>query len=240
MTNINDEMQIIDLALWMPKSKTLAISDLHIGYEEALNRQGIMIPRHQLVDTMDRLRKIFSALKIKPKRIIINGDLKHEFGTVNREEFFGVKEVINLLLKNCKELIILEGNHDKILGYAKKERVKIKPYLKSGSILFLHGDKIMDIDSDTIVIGHSHPAIKLSDGIANEKVKCFLKGSYKGKTLIALPAFNQVTEGTDIIEGETLSPYLNEAKNLEVWAVPSFNDILHFGSIKNISALEHY
>jgi len=236
---ILDNAKIVDLGLWFPDLKTLAISDLHIGYEEALNRQGIMIPRHQVSDTIERLKKIL-AITGKLDKIIINGDLKHEFGTVNKEEFFGVRDILGLLKKNCEELFILEGNHDKILGYT-KDKATVRKHLLVSNILFAHGDEILSnldsADAKIIVIGHAHPAVKLSDGIAAEKVKCFLKGKYWTKTLIALPSFNLVTEGTDIVNEETLSPYLDNVSNFEVFAVPNFNEILYFGKIKNIKQL---
>jgi len=233
-TEIVPEIEIIDLALWLPKQKVLVVSDFHIGYEESLNTRGILLPRYQFKDTKERLQKIFSVLETKPKKIIITGDLKHEFGTVQREEFFGLRELLAFLKKNCKDLIILKGNHDKILGFLQNEKLKVMSKLTLRDTLFVHGDSIVDSKANIIITGHAHPAIKLSDGIISEKVKCFLKGKYKGKTLIVLPSFNLVTEGTDVLSEKVLSPYLNSAKNLEAWAVPEFGEVLYFGKLKNL------
>jgi len=81
---LNSEIQLIDLALFFPKKKILIISDLHLGYEEALNRKGVLIPRFQFKDTITRLKPILETTK--PETVIINGDLKHEFG-LNGETF---------------------------------------------------------------------------------------------------------------------------------------------------------
>jgi putative SbcD/Mre11-related phosphoesterase len=226
-------IEIVDLALWLPRQKVLVVSDFHIGYEEALNMRGILLPRHQFKDTKERLQKIFASLGTKPKKIIITGDLKYEFGTVNREERFGISELLSFLSKNCRQLIILKGNHDKILNFTKS---KILLKVKIGDVLFHHGDTIVnDIKVKTIVVGHAHPAIKLSDGLVAEKVKCFVRGKWKGKTLIVLPSFNLVTEGTDVLSEKVLSPYLNSAKNAEVWAVPEFGEVLYFGKLKHLN-----
>jgi putative SbcD/Mre11-related phosphoesterase len=237
-SDIIKEFEIIDLGLWIPEQKILAFSDFHIGYDEYLNKRGVFIPRHQLLDTLDRLRKIFIELEQKPETIVICGDLKHEFGTVNREEFFGVRDLLKLLLKNCKKVIITKGNHDTILDYAKTENVKIVPYFYVDGILFAHGDSIIQnpnsAKAKTIIIGHSHPTLKLTDEMISEKVKCFLKGKWKGKNVIALPSFNLVTEGANAIAEHGFSPYSDNMKDAEAWAVPSFNDILYFGKIKNI------
>ena len=69
---ILQNIQIIDLAVYLKKQKVLVIADLHIGFEEMLNKQGILIPRHQLKDIIEKLDGIF--LKCKPKTIVINGD----------------------------------------------------------------------------------------------------------------------------------------------------------------------
>jgi putative SbcD/Mre11-related phosphoesterase len=107
--------------------------------------------------------------------------------------------------------------------------------LTLGDILFTHGDSLVDDSkAKTMVVGHAHPAIKLSDGLVAEKVKCFLKGKYHGKTLIVLPSFNLVTEGSDILSEKVLSPYIESAKNVEAWAVPEFNEVLYFGKAKNL------
>ena len=236
--NITKEVEIMDLGLWLPKQKILVFSDFHIGFEEALNKSGVMIPRHQLSDTLERLKKIFSLLGEKPSKIIINGDLKHEFGTVNREDFFGVRDLLNLLAKNCKEIVIIKVNHDTILNYTKKSKIKIASDLLIDDILFVHGDEFVEnlnsAEAKLIVIGHAHPTLKLTDNVISEKVKCFLKGSWKNKTIIALPSFNLVTEGTDAISEYGFSPYLDNMKNTEAWAIPEFNKVLYFGKLKDL------
>ncbi len=90
----------IDLALLIDDS--LVISDVHIGFEEALNKQGILVPRDHFPQLIKRMEGIFSQVhdvlgnRTKRnkrtdihnennetknnrtlKKIIINGDLKH-------------------------------------------------------------------------------------------------------------------------------------------------------------------
>ena len=77
--------------------KTLVIADLHIGYEEALNKQGVLVPRRQFELTVERLKKLLE--KTKPTRIIVLGDLKHEFGTISRQEWRESLRVLDMLLE---------------------------------------------------------------------------------------------------------------------------------------------
>ena len=78
---IKPNIQIIDLSLLV--KNVLILTDFHMGYEEALNKRGVLMPRFQFKDTMERLKQIFAYIdskKIQINKIIINGDLKHEFG----------------------------------------------------------------------------------------------------------------------------------------------------------------
>lgn len=232
--DIAEGIEIIDLALWLPKHKALVVSDFHIGYEDALAAQGVLIPKHQLNDTKERLKKIIANLNTKPKTIIITGDLKHEFGIVNREEMFGLKDLLRFLAKNCDKLIALKGNHDKILSFLQNEKLKIASKARIGDVLLTHGDSITDTSAKVVIVGHAHPAIKLSDGITTEKAKCFLKGKWKNKTIIFLPSFNLVVEGTDVLSEKEMSPYTKQTKNIEIWAIPEFNEVLYFGKLGSL------
>ena len=71
--------EIVDLGLLI--DRTLIISDLHIGYEQALNREGIMVPRFQYKKILERLNEIIKSFDIG--RIVVNGDIKHESGILS-------------------------------------------------------------------------------------------------------------------------------------------------------------
>lgn len=259
---ILDNIRIVDLALYF--NSTLVISDVHIGYEEALNKQGVLVPRTQFDEMAKRMKSIIDSLKNeKIKRIVVNGDLKHEFGSISEQEWRNTLKFIDLLSKHCDEVILLKGNHDSILGpIARKRNVKVLDYLiiepsaekpnskkssvfknplkkfkKTDRILITHGNKIPSKDVlkgvETIIIGHEHPAISLRDGPRIESYKCFLKGKYKGKNLIVQPSFNSMIEGTDVLMGRILSPFLKQnLDNFEVYVVE--DKVYGFGKLKNL------
>ena len=122
---ILDGIELIDLAVYT--TKTLIVTDFHVGYEEVLNKQGFMVPRFQFQEIMKRLEKIFSRLKNKKvERIIVNGDLKHEFGTISEQEWRHTLRLLDYFGQHCNEIILIKGNHDTILGpIAKKRNVKV-------------------------------------------------------------------------------------------------------------------
>lgn len=233
------DIEIVDLALYL--DSVLVIADVHIGYEEALNNQGILVPRLQFNKMIKRLGDIFSALKNKNKKIekiIVNGDLKHEFGVISEQEWRNTLKFIDLLGKNCSEIILIRGNHDNVLGpIADKRNIKILEHYSIKSILVCHGDKIPDAsalkNASTIIIGHEHPAVPLREGARVEQFKCFLMGKYKGKNLIVQPSFNALVEGTNLFRDRILSPFLQQSLgNFDAFVVE--DRVYKFGKLKNL------
>lgn len=233
-------IECVDTALWFTAEKVLVINDLHIGYEEALHRKGILVPRYQLEQIMGKLKLILQ--KTKPEKIVINGDLKHEFGKVLRQEWKEVLYFLDFTLTNIPKVIIIKGNHDPIIKpiVEKKGVVVVSEYMV-GDSLIVHGDELIETNAKRIVIGHEHPAVTIREGSKWEKYKCFLKGAWKGKgkskrnkiELIAVPSFNPLLEGTDVLKEELLSPFLEDISNFEAYVVGE-KGIFYFGKIKEL------
>ena len=229
---ISKGIEIVDTAIWLKKKKILIINDLHIGYEEALHRKGILVPKFQLQEIIKKLEKILA--KVKPNRIIINGDLKHEFGKVLRQEWKEVLQFLDFCLQNCKEVIIIKGNHDPLINpIALKRGVKVVTKYATNGTIIVHGDELIKTIGKRIIIGHEHPAITLREHGKWEKYKCFLKGKWKRKELIAVPSFNPLLEGTDILKEQVLSPFLDNVKKFNVYIVHN-GDVFDFGKVKDI------
>ena len=235
---ISKGIEIVDLGLKI--GKTLIIADIHIGFEEALNKQGIMIPRFQFDDVVKRIGRILR--QAKPETVVVNGDIKHEFGRISDQEWRETLKIIDLLLEKSKKVVLIRGNHDTILGpIAKKRNIEGLDRLEidDGRILIVHGHKEVELPkgTKTIIIAHEHPAVSLREGPRTEVFKCFLKGKYKGRELIVIPSFNLVTEGTDILKEELLSPFLHQ--NLDDFEVFIVSDMAYaFGKLKNLRKYE--
>jgi len=228
-------IEIMDLALYFDSA--LVIADVHIGYEEALNKQGVLVPRLQLGEMVKKMEKIFDMLKGKKiDRIVVNGDLKHEFGTISEQEWRNTLKFLDLLAKHCGEVVLVKGNHDNIIGpIARKRNVRVVESLGVGKVLIAHGNKVPGNlkGYDTIIIGHEHPAVSLKEGPRVEQFKCFLKGKYKGKNLIVQPSFNSMIEGTDILKDSILSPFLRQnLDNFDVYIVE--DKVYEFGKLKGL------
>src|SRR3989338_6032779 len=117
-----DKFQFIGKSLYFPERKMLALADLHIGYEEYLNKLGVFLPRMQFKEIMKELEEIFLEIEqidkeLKAKKlneIIVVGDLKHEFGQISSQEWRETKEVLDFFKSKAKKVILIKGNHDNI------------------------------------------------------------------------------------------------------------------------------
>jgi hypothetical protein len=230
---------IMDLALNV--EDYLVISDLHLGYEQSLNKDGIMIPRFQYPLIVERLEDI--QKKSSCSNIIINGDLKHEFGQITRQEWNETQEFLEFLKANFDDIVLIKGNHDNFTRFiAEKSDLQVEECFQIGDSLILHGDKIPPYldktDAENLIIGHEHPCIGLRNGERVEKIKCYLVGRYKNWNLVVMPSFNFVTEGSDILQERPLSPFIKAIPggDLEVYAVENF-EVFDFGKIKDITAV---
>lgn len=240
--NILPGIKIVGLALYLEKEKALIISDIHIGFEEALNKEGILVPRFQLKSLINELESAIAATH--PKRIIINGDLKHEFGTISEQEWRDTLKVLDFLGKNAEEITLLRGNHDTILGpIAGKRNLKTAESLRLGDVLIMHGHRLPEEEDlkgiKKIIIGHEHPAISIRDSIRTELFKCFILGTFNRRKLIVMPSLNLITEGTDILREELLSPFLKKQAigNFDIYVAA--DKAYHFGKLKSILKLRN-
>ena len=227
-------IEIVQEALWIKTEKALIISDVHLGLEESLQNKGIFVPKQQAKIIIDKLKLILK--EVQPKKIIINGDLKHDFGKILKQEWQDITKLINFLSNHCQELILIKGNHDNILGpIANKNKLNVVKYYQINDILITHGDKKVEISKEikTIIIGHEHPAISLREKSKVEKFKCFLKGKLGKKNLIVMPSLNPLSYGSEITTENRFSPLLKDISNFEVFVI-SNEEVLNFGNVKHI------
>ncbi len=245
------DIEIVGLGLYFKKHDLLALGDVHIGYEEALSKQGVLVPRFAFKEMMEKLEQmIFQCLSFSQKQkistILVNGDLKHEFGRISETEWRHTVRFLKLLKQYSDHIVLVKGNHDTILEpIAKTKGLDLVSSYQIADVLFLHGDIILDVAYDksvkTIIIGHEHPAVSVSQWPRTEKYKAFLLGKWKknrmtlrAKKIIVMPSFSLVTEGTDVLKESLLSPFLR-GQNLASFDCFIVGDQpYHFGKLENL------
>lgn len=232
-----DKYEFIGKSVFIRDKKILIISDLHIGYEESLQ---ISIPNLQYKIILKELEEIFKKTG-KLDKIIILGDLKHEFGKISGQEWKETSELISFLQKKTDKIILIKGNHDKMLEpIARNKNLEVKEIYINEEFGFLHGNKnyseIMDKKIKLIFLGHLHPAISIRENVKQETYKCFLVGKYKNKEIIILPSFFPLVEGQDVLIENTNLVYKFDLKNFKVF-IPIEDKILDFGKVKAVGSL---
>ncbi len=205
-------------ALLLKDFGALVIADLHIGLEAALEKEGIHLP----VSSYSRMKEQLALLleQVDADRLIILGDLKHEFGEPSVQEWVEVKDLLSWLQAEKIRVEVVRGNHDNyVIWILKKFEVPLHdPALLLGSIFMFHGHKTVEIPSsaEAIIIAHEHPAISIKDDSgAKFKFKCFLLGSYQGVPLAVVPSYSPLASGVSVNEispEEFLTPLLREVE----------------------------
>ncbi|MBC7107400.1 MAG: metallophosphoesterase [Methanomassiliicoccales archaeon] len=225
-----------DLCVVDESEGLVAIADLHIGMESALEKEGILIPRMQTATMRDSLIRIID--KYAPEQILVVGDIKHEFSKNLEQEWNEVRSMLSLLREHSN-VILIKGNHDNYLKtIASKMGIEVLDSFSTKGITFAHGH--IDIDRRPLIIGHEHPSVKLLDRVgAAIKLPCFV--FLKKEKVIVLPAFSPLAIGVDIARAgpsECLSPILQKADlaKAEVFACSEVG-LLKLGKIEGIRSL---
>lgn len=235
------EFEILDSlpALYLKDLDLIVISDLHLGLEGSMTSQGNYVPEFQLENIKDELKKLKELSG--SDRILVNGDLKNEYSTAYSEKR-EVEDLLDFLNKEFEDIILIKGNHDTFLDQLIEDKgLRLLESYKENEVLFIHGHEELDNkEFSTIVIGHEHPALALTDDIGvTEKVRCLLHGETSLGELFVLPAFSEISNGSEINkmkEDDLLSPILKEVDLdcLTAYAISREGGTYNFGKLQNL------
>ncbi|ASI99827.1 metallophosphoesterase [Thermococcus celer] len=204
----------------------LVVADLHLGYEVSMAREGFYLPRvfHEVVAN---LKKLLRAER--PKRLVIDGDLKHSFVPEWREKE-ELRAFVEEVSPMVEEIVLVRGNHDVGTLWLRELGVEVVDELELKGWKLVHGHKL--VEGERFIIGHEHPAIRLRDEVgAIVKVPVFLMG----EELVVLPAFSPWAYGNDVLR-EIVSPFLREYDPASARVlVPVDQELLDFGRLRDLS-----
>jgi uncharacterized protein len=191
------------------KQRILVAADLHLGLEYELWLGGVCIPSQ----TEIILKRLLGYLaEIKPDRLLLLGDIKHN---IPRSSWQEKKEVPDFLrrLSDAIKVEIVPGNHDGNLADMAPQGVQV--HSSTGFVLdgvgYFHGHAWPDkriIKADQIVAGHLHPSVRLRDLLTNSlsypvwarahflpKIIEEHYGFVSNAEMIIMPAFNHLCGG---------------------------------------------
>ncbi len=232
--------------LYLKNIDAIVLSDVHIGYEEEMARKGMFLPKVQKKRFIEVYRN--SGKVFKFKRIVINGDFKHLFNKLGKEERDDLNEILSTLKDDGIEVTLVKGNHDNYVTLVtdKFDNVEVVDYLDLGNVFLLHGHKEVEVrDNTTYVIGHEHPRISIRDRLGfAKKLQAFLVVPLKsnGSKVIVLPSVGTYQAGNDIslIHNNYMSPIvrnfgvLEKAKPYVIIESEGIMEFPELGLLKNV------
>lgn len=217
--------------------RILVVGDLHLGYEEALEIQGVGIGRVLFEEMMQELEEIFAKTG-DVDEVVLLGDVKHVFGSVLVQEREDFRKLLTFLAEKCRKIVIVQGNHDAIVGFLIREQTEIRDFYIVEDVCFLHGDRdfpeIWQKEVRTWIAGHAHPAITLEEGAKHERYKCFLDGVWKGRRVVIVPSFSRHSEGSDVRAGKLNLAWEIDVKKFKVFIVGEKGKVLDFGEVERL------
>lgn len=182
-------------AVLITPEDVMVVADLHLGCEAALEEEGLSLPRVQTRKVQEYIYGLID--EVSPSRLVIAGDLKHNFSRNLAQEWDDVVRFIDGL-EGKVSLDVVKGNHDNYLGTILRERrVPFVKELSVAGVRVLHGHEGA-LDGRPTVMGHIHPSIGSRDRSGSRvKETCFLFS--KDPELLVLPALSIISGGADVL-----------------------------------------
>lgn len=183
-----------DRCLILDDGKTVVLGDLHLGYESALEEEGMYIPRMNTESIRDAMNGILSSYE--PERVVLLGDIKHDFKRSKREASTEVRQIIRLLTE-ASDVIVVKGNHDNFLQNILSDMgLMAVDYIDMGGFRLEHGH--VDSGVRPVIIGHEHPSVRIPGAMSGGmKIQCFVHQKEDG--VIVIPPFSPFSSGNDLV-----------------------------------------
>ena len=209
-------------AVYIENESTLVVADLHLGLEDDLQSKGLYLPSSTFPTILENI--ITPLTDLSCKRVVLLGDIKHEFGRPKEAEWWGVRRLVKKLRELKCEASIVRGNHDNYIVYLSKE-IGTNLYDRSLTVdnfLLFHGHLPLNQEeakASHVIMGHEHPSIQIRDTLGvKHRYKAFLHGKIENTLFTILPSVSPLTLGSDvniIPSSDLLSPLLR-GKNLDL------------------------
>ena len=173
-------------ALYLPETRTLVVSDLHLEKGAAYARRGAMLPPY---DTLATLRVLDAVVaRHDPKVVVSLGDSFHDrVGSAHMPDIFRERLVA---MARGRDWIWINGNHDPDgIGGLPGEAVD---ELRFAGLSFRHEPSAGGAAGE--VAGHLHPSATVRRREKSVRRPCF---ATDGSRLV-MPAFGVMTGGLDL------------------------------------------
>jgi len=237
-------------AIYLRHWDSLIIADLHLGFEESIASKGFYVPYVQLNKIIEKLKQVLAL--VKPSRVIINGDIKHEFGRLLRQEREEVIKLVEFLRSNKIHYItVVRGNHDNFISYIlEKLGVGFVDVLTLNSIVLTHGHLDLEpnlLKGELIIIGHEHPAVILRDELGTaHKFSCLAIGELNtGQKVLIMPSLSIYAAGNVLTPNREsyLSPLIRKhcvVEKLKPYIIDEELGVLELPNLETLATMGYF
>ena len=191
-------------AVFLPCTKELLISDIHLGKAEYFQQNGIPLTNNSDENNFKRIETIVK--KYSPEKLIIWGDLFHSKYSISKPLQKKVESLPEILHINIQLVL---GNHDE---GCKIKNLKTYEIIKNKNIVFSHQPLNLADNNTLNICGHYHPKLFLKNFSDKLSFRCFAMDINKNN--LYLPAFGELTGGYPC------------KKSFKKWAIISEEEIL--------------
>lgn len=182
-----------DGSVWDAASRTLFVTDLHLGKGAVFRARGIPVPSGDSRADLARLSKAVSTTGADA--VVVLGDLAHAAGSWDAH-------VVDALAAwrdrhPAVDVTVVRGNHDRAAGDpppALGFRIAREPFERGGLDLRHHPPDGGQSTGRPVLAGHLHPVVRLEDGRDRVRLPCF----WRREGVLVLPAWGGFTGGAPI------------------------------------------
>ena len=184
------------------QTKSLVLTDLHIGFETNLTTNKIFLGKNTTIDeTITDIEEIIDKNNVDS--LILLGDVKSSISSISKSEWNDIPKFFKKMMDKVS-IILIPGNHDANIQRLVPEDVSLisSTGMVIENILLTHGHTMPSENFshiNKIIMGHIHPVFFHEDSVLNGQ-----------RVWISLKTKKQ-----------TIFP--SEEGELEITIVPSFN-----------------
>ena len=221
------------------KKKYLIVTDIHIGFENALTSNDIFIGKNSSInETIKELSEIIDTEN--PDSVILLGDIKSSIKNISKNEWSEVPIFFEKIGEKC-DIILIPGNHDANIQRLVPDNVSMisSTGMIEENILLTHGHTMPSENFshvDKIIMGHLHPIFFQEDSVINgqrvwvsmrtEKEKIFPNKSGELEITI-IPSFNKYFYATHRKKyKKSISPIIDRIKTVSSARIVTLDGVI--------------
>lgn len=186
----NDLLLLADKACVHLRSNSLLLSDIHLGKDVSMQKEGRPIPHDHTFEDLQRIKRLINTYEVE--RVIILGDMIHNADSLSQSV---VEGFASWRKQFDQDFVLVTGNHDRHMSSVPVSwELQQVDSMKERNLLLLHDHDEVENNDHPSIAGHTHPVVVLKSRFDRLRVPCF---SVDGSRL-TLPSFGSLTGGFEL------------------------------------------